>query len=105
MYTKALNRAGEEEGLNHWCNTIQTGTRTPEQVAESFINSKEFKMKNLSDTEYVKVLYRTFMGREYDAAGLEHWKNELARGCTREEILHRFATSTEFKNIQTSFGL
>ena len=45
------------------------------------------------------------MGREYDQAGLEHWIGELARGCTREEILHRFAISQEFKNIQNSFGL
>lgn len=105
MYTQALGRAGEEDGLNHWCKTIQQGVKTPEQVAESFINSKEFKNKNLSNEEYIKVLYRTFMGREYDQAGLEHWKNELARGCTREEILHRFATSKEFKNIQASFGL
>ena len=76
-----------------------------EAVAESFINSAEFKNKKLNDEEYVKVLYRTFMGREADASGLEHWKNELKRGCTREEILHRFATSKEFRNIQASFGL
>ena len=105
MYTKALERLGEEDGLNHWCQTIQTGTKNPEQVAESFINSKEFKNKNLSDEEYIKVLYRTFMGREYDEGGLAHWKSELNRGCSREEILHRFATSKEFKNIQASFGL
>lgn len=105
MYTEALGRAGEEDGLNHWCNTIQTGVKTPEQVAESFILSNEFKNKKLSDEEYVKVLYRTFMGREYDQSGLEHWLGELKRGCTREEILHRFATSQEFRQIQSSFGL
>ena len=105
MYTKALGRNGEEDGLNHWCRTIQTGVRTPEGVAEAFILSDEFKKKNLNDEEYVKVLYRTFMGREYDQAGLEHWKGELNRGCSREEILHRFATSKEFKEIQASFGL
>ena len=105
MYTQALGRSGEEDGLNHWCKTIQSGVKTPEQVAESFITSAEFKNKNLSDEEYIKVLYRTFMGREYDQAGLEHWISELNRGCSREEILHRFATSREFRNIQASFGL
>lgn len=105
MYTKALGRMGEEDGLNHWCELIRTGARTPEEVAEAFILSAEFKRKNLNDEEYIKVLYRAFMGREYDKAGLAHWKGELNRGCTREEILHRFATSKEFKEIQASFGL
>lgn len=105
MYTQALGRKGEEAGLNHWCKTIQLGVRSPESVAEAFILSEEFKRKNLNDEEYIKVLYRAFMGREYDKAGLEHWKGELKRGCSREEILHRFATSAEFRGIQSSFGL
>lgn len=105
LYTQALGRSGEEDGLNHWCNVIQKKAKTPEQVAESFILSQEFSNKNLSDEEYVKVLYRTFLGREYDQAGLEHWIGELNRGCSREDILHRFAVSQEFKQIQASFGL
>jgi hypothetical protein len=105
LYVQALNRAGEEDGLNHWCNVIQKKAKTPEAVAESFINSAEFTNKNLSDEEYIKVLYRTFMGREYDQEGLDHWIGELNNGCSRQNILHRFATSTEFKLIQSSFGL
>ena len=105
MYLKALERSGEEDGLNHWCESIQSASKTPEQVAEAFINSKEFQMKNLNDEEYVKVLYRTFMGREYDQSGLEHWLGELKRGSSREDVMHRFAISKEFQNIQASFGL
>ncbi len=105
LYNKALGRNGEPDGINHWCNIILTKTKTPEEVAEKFINSEEFRMKNLSDEEYVKVLYRTFMGREYDQEGLEHWIGELERGCTRENILHRFANSAEFKIIMGEFGL
>lgn len=105
MYSKALGRKGDIDGINHWCREILTKSRTPEQVAESFINSQEFRNKNLSNEEYIKILYRTFLGREYDQAGLEHWIGELNRGCTRDEILHRFATSAEFRNIQAQFGL
>lgn len=105
MYTMALGRDGEEAGLNHWCNAILTGERTPEEVAEAFINSEEFRNKNLCCENYIKVLYRTFMGREYDQEGLDHWMAEWRRGNTKQDILHRFATSQEFKNIQASFGL
>ncbi len=105
LYVQALGRSGEADGINHWCNVILTKTRTPEEVAERFINSEEFRNKKLSDEEYVKVLYRTFMGREYDQEGLEHWLGELERGCSRENILHRFANSKEFKGIMAQFGL
>ncbi len=105
LYTKALGRQGEEGGLNYWCGTIQAKSKTPEQVAESFINSAEFRNKNLSNEEYIKTLYRTFMGREYDQSGLNYWKGEMAKGCSRENILHRFATSQEFRNIMNSFGV
>lgn len=105
LYNKALGRNGEADGINHWCNVILTKTRTPEEVAERFINSEEFRSKNLSNEEYVKVLYRTFMGREYDQEGLEHWIGELEKGCSRENILHRFANSEEFRNIMAGFGL
>ena len=105
LYVKALGRSWDESGINHWCNEILTKNRTPEQVAEAFITSPEFRNKNLSDEEYIKVLYMTFLGREYDQSGLAHWKGELARGCSRDEILHRFATSAEFRQIQASFGL
>lgn len=105
IYVKAMERTGEGDGLNYWCNAIQTHAKTPVQVAEFFMTSQEFRNKNLSSEEYIKVLYRTFMDREYDQAGLDYWMNELNRGCTREDIMRRFAGCQEFRNIMASFGL
>ena len=34
------------------------------------MDSPEFKAKNLSDTEYLQVLYRTCLNREGDAGGM-----------------------------------
>ncbi|MCM1495532.1 MAG: DUF4214 domain-containing protein [Bacteroides sp.] len=105
IYEKAMERNGEEDGLNYWCGVIQRGSKTPVQVAEYFITSEEFRNKRLSNEEYVKVLYRTFMGRECDQGGLSYWLGELSRGCSREDVLHRFANCPEFKNIMSQFGL
>lgn len=105
IYEKAMGRKGEGDGLNYWCSAVQNGTRTPINVAEYFINSEEFRNKKLNNEEYIKVLYRTFMGREYDQAGLNYWLGELNRGCSREDILRRFANCQEFKDIMASFGL
>lgn len=105
LYTKALGRSFDADGLNAWCGVILDGSGSPEQVAENFINSQEFLNKNLSNEEYVKVLYRTFMGREYDQGGLDAWVSVLNSGTSRLDVLHGFSRSPEFAQIMAQYGL
>ena len=105
IYEKALNRKGEEDGLNFWCGQIQTKAKTPVQVAEAFFFSPEFTNNNLNNTEYVKVLYRTFMGREADQGGMNYWVERLNKGESRKSVLEAFAGCPEFQKIVKSFGL
>ena len=105
IYTKALGRNPEAAGLKYWTGEINAKRRTPVQVAEEFFFAPEFTNKKLNNTEYVKVLYRTFMGREYDQGGLNYWVGRLNKGESRKVILESFAGCQEFKNIVKSFGL
>ena len=105
IYTKALGRAAEPAGLNYWVGEINSKKRTPVQVAEEFFFAPEFTNKNLNNTEYVKVLYRTFMGREYDKGGLDYWVGRLNKGESRKSVLEAFAGCPEFQKIVKSFGL
>lgn len=105
LYTETLNRQPDPAGLAYWTQEIQTGKRTPVAVAREFFFSPEFKNKNLSRTEYVKVLYRTFMGREYDKAGLDYWVKRLNSGDSRRNVLNAFAGCPEFQNIIKKFKL
>ena len=105
IYTKALGRAAEPAGLNYWVGEINSKRRTPVQVAEEFFFAPEFTNKKLSNTEYVKVLYRTFMGREYDKGGLDYWVGRLNKGESRKSVLEAFAGCPEFRKIVKSFGL
>ena len=105
-YTKALGRNFDINGLNDWCSRILTGQMTPQQVAtDGFFHSQEFQGKGLDDTEYVKVLYRTFLGREYDELGLEDWLGRMAGGADRDAIMAGFAGSPEFGEIMAQYGL
>ena len=63
-YGEGLARKGEIEGVEDWTYRINSGAMTPKSVAQSFIASEEFKNKNLDNEEYVKTLYRMFLGRE-----------------------------------------
>ena len=107
LYTKALGRKYDVEGLNYWCNGLLDGHFTAAEIASTqFFHSKEFRDKNLGDREYLEVLYRTFLGREYDEDGMEYWLNKMrVNGMTRDEVLYCFANSKEFKGIMAKYGL
>lgn len=105
LYTKALERNTDVEGLNAWADAILSGRETPEKVAFGILFSDEFKNKGLSNEEYLNVLYRVFMGREADPVGFAAWKKMLDEGWRRDVIFYGFSKSDEFSEILGSFGL
>lgn len=106
LYTKALGRTYETAGLNDWCDRVLSGSWTIYDVStKGFFHSTEFRNRNLSDEEYVKTLYRTFLDREYDREGYDYWRNKLAAGISRDEVLAGFADSREFRELMRSYGL
>lgn len=107
LYTKALGRSYDTNGLNDWCDTICDKRQTVTYVStEGFFNSKEFLEKNMSNSDYVKVLYRTFFDREYDQAGYETWMNNLENHTmNRNQVLLGFANSSEFAKLKKQYGV
>ena len=106
LYTMALGRGYDAKGLNDWTGLLNDGTWSAYRVAtEGFFHSAEFRNKNLSNEEFVKVLYRTFLGREYDETGLRDWLNVLNSGKSRDEVIAGFANSKEFRAIMAGYGL
>jgi len=105
MYTKALNRTYDVNGLNDWTNRYLTNVAGVSDIAFGFIFSPEFVGKNLSDSDYVDTLYRTFFNREPDEGGKADWLNKLANGMAREDVLNGFVGSQECINLVNSFGI
>lgn len=105
LYTRALGREAEPAGMKYWVQEIRSKRRTPVQVAECFFFVPEFTDKKLNNTEFVKTLYRAFMGREYDKPGLDYWVARLDRGESRKTIVKTFAGCEEFQKIIRGFGL
>ncbi len=108
LYTKALNRQYDPEGLEYWTNNIKNDSSRGNVLnvaLNGFLHSGEFLGKNLNDGEYIKVLYRTFLGREPESEGYNYWVNILASGTSRDEVASGFAYSDEFNGIMSSYGL
>ena len=104
-YTEALQRPYDPQGLNDWCDALLAKKTTPAKVAYGFVFSEEAVLKGLNDTDFVKMLYRLYLGREADAGGLADWVAILTSGVDRTTLVNVFATSVEFREIVASYGL
>lgn len=99
MYTEALNREAEAQGLKDWTNRLKEQEVDGAGIAHGFICSKEFIGRELSDSAYVDTLYHTFFDREADKEGKTVWMQLLAEGSSREYVLSGFVNSREFSNL------
>ncbi|MCQ2529608.1 MAG: DUF4214 domain-containing protein [Saccharofermentans sp.] len=105
LYTTCLGRAADPSGLKAWAEALANREGSGAKVASGFFFSPEFTNKNLDNTEYVKTLYRTFMDREADPAGLQAWVKALDEGATREKVFDGFTMSPEFGALCEKAGI
>lgn len=106
LYEYCLGRRPSpyEDGVNDWVRCILDGSMTGADAAWGFLSSQEMENRNLSDSDYVDVLYRALMGREPDG-GKSTWMGELDKGVSRRYVARGFLTSQEFTNICNRYGI
>lgn len=104
-YKTVLYRDADAEGLNAWCDALQQGLVTPAQVAHEFVFSPEAVAQNLSDSQYVERLYKTFMGRECESEDTKNMWATYVEEHSRQDAFELFAGSVEFAEIVRSYGL
>ena len=105
LYTTCLGRNADPGGLNDWATSLANMKISGSVAAHGFFFSEEFLNSGIDDSEFVKRLYRTFMGREYDQGGYDNWMNALASGQTREDVFQGFAGSAEWAMICAEYGI
>ncbi len=105
MYTEVLGRTADEGGVRTWVGVLQDGSYTGVKVAKGFLMSEEFLAKNMTNEEYVRIMYRAFFGRDADPEGLATWTNALATGWTKQEVFAGFANSGEFGVLCEQAGI
>ncbi len=108
LYTCALGRGYDIDGLNYWCGIINNNTSRSNVLSvalDGFLHSTEFYSRGLSNGDYVTTLYRTFLGREPEAKGYYYWVLRLSLGESRDDVASEFAYSEEFSSIMSAYGL
>ena len=105
LYAKALGREADMKGLEDWVSQLQTKKSTGAGVAYGFFFSPEFIKKNVSDGDYITLLYRVFFDREPDAAGKLNWLRALENGASRKYVFAGFSNSQEWKSLCESYSI
>jgi hypothetical protein len=100
LYVRILGRGPDPSGLQGFVAQLQQ-TRNVLPTVRVFLSSPEFLARQTTDTEFVTLLYRVFLGRVPDTPGLATFVAQLASGsATRDQLVALFAASPEFQAIQ-----
>lgn len=108
LYLNVLERNPDKAGLKDWVDSLIYGERTGADVAGGFFFSPEFidKRENeLTNEQYVEILYRTMMDRNSDPSGREYWLKSIDCGFSDMFILNGFVGSREFGEICDEYGI
>ena len=101
-YNFILNRASDETGLLSWCASICTNQCGGSALVKNFIDSTEFKLRQLNNAQTVGVLYWAMLNRAPDGdAAL--WTNALDIGMTTDRIIWGFTGAPEFINLCATY--
>ena len=97
LYLAYFQREPDPVGWPFWLQHRADG-RSLTWVSDRFSESDEFKARygDVSNDEFIRLVYRNVLGRTPDPTGWEGWRAALDRGHTRGEIMVGFSESLEF---------
>lgn len=105
LYQAAFDRKPDLGGLGFQINAVEAGLAMLD-LSNNFMNSPEFRTRygDVSDTQFVNLLYRNVLKREPDAGGLAFHIDNLQTGAVgRQQLLINFADSPENqRNVSTA---
>ena len=99
-YRTVLGREGSSDEKQGWISRMMTGGQTPGQVIRGFLTSEEFRNRNLSYAEIIRIMYRIYLNRECSETEAAGWIEKLEAGESVGSICNGFAYSDEFRRIE-----
>jgi hypothetical protein len=95
LYLNVLDRDPEsQEVIDH--HTMAVHDCGLAVAIDGFFTSHEYHAKKLSTEVTVKKLYRSILGREPEADGMEHHIQEMSQGRSVSDAVHVFVDGPEY---------
>ncbi|MBR3532609.1 MAG: DUF4214 domain-containing protein [Clostridiales bacterium] len=104
LYMKMMNIHADEETKTQYTQLIYSGGNGGD-IARSLFSGSLFTSRNLSDSDFIEIVYSTLFGRIPDTSGKAAWSDALAHGMPRMDMVEEFIQSSEFSNICLAYGL
>ena len=90
---------------DYYATALANGTMDAEDVITAMFGTPSFASRNLTNEQYVKVLYQAVLDRDSDPAGLNNWVNALNNGMSRTDVMNSFLAADGFTNLCSIYGL
>ena len=103
LYAAYFDRLPDSGGLTYWANKLKAGTKLS-KASSTFAASSEFKRKygNLSNKDFVLLIYANVLKRTPDTTGVSYWTKKLDAGMARGAVMTNFSESSENKRKTTN---
>ncbi len=106
MYRIVLNRENVSSSeLEYYLTRLRSGEMDGSSLAQGFVGSSEFQNKQLSEEEYLKALYSAFFNRVPSSPEIQFYKDMMASGKSRKDVLQCFVNSNEFLGLCEEAGI
>lgn len=100
LYLTYFGRIPDSAGIRYWWSEVDAG-RNIRTVSARFSGSPEFKSTygNLTDEQFVRLVYRNVLDRDGSAADIEYWTARIRSGQdSRGGVMALFSKSKEYKD-------
>ncbi len=99
LYSAYFLRAPDQGGFDFWVGEYSAGNRGLQGMSDFFSSSDEFRSlyDNLSNAEFVDLVYRNVLGRPSEPEGRQFWISQLDSGAmSRGTVMISFSESEEY---------
>jgi subtilisin family serine protease len=99
LYRAFLGREPDLLGAKYWIGASRAGA-SADVIASAFAVSTEFTQtygRDLGNADFLEIVYRNILGRDYDRAGYDYWLRTMAGGLSRPATVRWIAAAPEFK--------
>ncbi|MBE3093586.1 MAG: DUF4214 domain-containing protein, partial [Actinobacteria bacterium] len=103
VYHRGLNIDPDQATISNWADKLATQAISHADVIRGVIISQQFNNRNLSNEQFVVVLYKTALDRDPDATGASVWLNRL-KTQDRKTVLNDFLKSEEFAGLANHYN-
>ena len=104
-YRVVLNRDPDENEMKEFAAELTRNPGNARSFARNLVLSAAVASRNLSNEDFVTMLYLLFYNRNPDKSGLAAWVTRLNMGDPRESIVDGFITTGECIAFLSTFGL